>query len=139
MRFKKHAVEQDSSVRYGLRIGDVGVEFTTKEERSNALLVFTRGSDVEIKPIGVKYQIGHGKFSVYERDLSITTTICAICSGEFDILDCGKRLYPIKYSWNSEYSDTEGYICDACYTRKISEFSAFQGGGQNNKLSNVNE
>ena len=39
---------------YGMKIGAVGVEFTSREDRDKAIQTFTRGSGVEIATLEAK-------------------------------------------------------------------------------------
>lgn len=111
--------------RYGLRIGNIGVEFPSLEERSKALLDFTKGTDVDIRDSGIKYKEGKGNFSVYERETKETIVTCCECNGEFGIDSCKKREYPRKYSYSNEWSTNEGYICDACLAKQIKDKEIF--------------
>lgn len=105
--------------KYGLRIGDVGIEFSSIEERQQALLDFTKGSDVKINVgPGIVYSEGEGNFSVYDRDTKEVVVRCCICKGIFELRSCFLREYPYKYSYQKEYSTSEGYICDACFEKQ---------------------
>ena len=107
------------STRYGLRIGDIGVEFPSREERQKALLAFTAGVDVGIKDRGHKYIPGTGNFSVYERDSKEDVVICTVCKGDFLTESCTEREYPIKYSYSKNFTTDTNYICDACYAKQM--------------------
>jgi hypothetical protein len=105
--------------KYGLRIGEIGIEFSSIEERDKALKDFTRGVDVKIHSIGIRYTDGEGTFSVYDRDTKEILVTCSECIGIFGIDSCGKRTYPYKNSWEKEYLDKVDYICDACLAKQI--------------------
>jgi hypothetical protein len=109
--------------KYGLRIGDVGVEFSDLASRDKALRDFTQGSDVSISNTGVKYTDGNGAFSVYERDTNEILVTCCKCKGTFGIESCGEREYPILYSWQKDkpWNEATDYICDACLARANKE------------------
>lgn len=109
------------SLKYGLRVGNLGIEFISKEDRDKAIKTFTQGSDVLIKEEGFKYRDGKGSFSVYDRDTKDQITICCICKGDFSLESCKEREYPYKYSYMKDFSETTGYICDACYAKKLKE------------------
>jgi hypothetical protein len=100
--------------KYGLRIGNIGVEFVSQQDREKALLNFTKGTDVIISDSGIRFIDGNGSFSIYDRDTKEVIVNCNVCKGVFGIDSCGKRTYPYKHPWESSYSDTENYICDAC-------------------------
>ena len=82
--------------RYGLKIGDVGIEFPSREEREKALKAFTLGCDVKICVSGVKYRDGSGTFSVYERLSEEILVTCNGCKGVFGADVCPMRGYPHK-------------------------------------------
>lgn len=99
---------------FGLRIGDVGIEFPSREEREKALLAFTKGSDVKIYDDGVKYRDGKSTFSVYERMTENILVTCSECRGIFGIDVCPKGDFPSKRSYDNEYSTEDRHLCDAC-------------------------
>lgn len=107
--------------KFGLRIGDIGIEFSDIASRDKALKDFTQGSDVTISTTGIRYVEGKGSFSVYDRDTKETIVNCCKCQGLFDIQSCSVRYYPNKYSWDKEYNTLEGYICDACLAKARQE------------------
>jgi hypothetical protein len=111
--------------KYGLRIGNVGIEFISIEERNKALQDFTKGCDINISETGLRYGDGNGSFSVYDRDTKEILTNCCICKGVFGIDTCGEREYPHKYSYINEYNTTTDYICDACLAKKIKDKEIF--------------
>ncbi len=112
--------------RYGLRIGDIGVEFPSREEREIALKAFTKGSDVKIHPSGVKYRDGVGTFSVYERLSEETLVTCNGCKGVFGVDVCPNREYPYKNSWETEYGTVAEHVCDACFASAIKSKELFE-------------
>lgn len=112
--------------KYGLRIGKIGIEFLSVEERNKALSDFTKGTDVKINDLGIRYQDGEGSFSVYDRDTKEIVTNCCVCKGAFGIDTCGERNYPNKDSWEKKYAESTGYICDACLARKIKDKKIFE-------------
>jgi len=101
-------------IKYGIRIGNVGIEFPSIQDRDKAITTFTKGSDVVISDNGVRYTEGKGNFSVYDRDTSQVMTNCHICKGIFLLDTCKMREYPFKNSWSDKYTTETGYICDAC-------------------------
>ena len=111
--------------RYGLRIGDVGIEFPSREEREKALKAFTLGCDVKIHVSGVKYRDGSGTFSVYERLLEEILVICNECKGVFGVDVCPMREYPHKNSWEEKYDTATEHICDACFASAIKSKEVF--------------
>ena len=107
---------------YGLQIGEVGVEFSTRDEREKAMILFCRGSCVKIGTgEGPKFRDGIGAFSTYERETEQPINICAVCYGSFSAETCPKRSYPHKRYGRSEYEDTEGHICDGCLAARREE------------------
>lgn len=113
------------SRKFGFRIGDIGLEFISKEDRDKAIKTFTQGCDVRISNSGIKYSDGKGTFSVYDRDTKETITTCCVCKGEFDISTCPEREYPYKNSWQKNYDTTTGYICDACLAKNTKAKEVF--------------
>ncbi len=111
--------------KYGLRIGSIGIEFMSAEERNKALQDFTKGCDVEISDVGLRFKDGKGSFSVYDRDTKDVVANCCICNGVFGIDTCGEMEYPYYYSYNKSYSTSTGYICDACFAKKVKDKQIF--------------
>ena len=105
--------------KYGLRIGDVGVEFPSIEDRNKALSAFTKGTDVKIHISGIKFTDGEGNFSVYDRDTKEVLTICTECKGTFLQETCSKREFPYKYSYSSSWDTMDEFICDACFAKLL--------------------
>jgi len=112
--------------KYGLKIGNIGVEFISQQDREKALLLFTKGVDVEIHDAGIRYHDGDGSFSVYERDTKEVIVTCCECEGTFGIDSCGNREYPKKHSWEKEYDTETGYICDACLAQAMRQKEIFE-------------
>lgn len=111
--------------KYGLRIGDVGIEFCSIDERQKALLDFTKGCDVKIYDRGIMYKECTGTtFSVYERETKDVIVTCEVCTGVFGIESSPDREYTYK-SYNGKYEKTHGCICDACLAKKIKEKEIF--------------
>lgn len=105
--------------KYGLRIGQIGIEFPSVEDRNKALQYFTKGSDVKINTSGIKFSSGEGSFSVYDRDTKEVLTICHECEGTFLQDTCHKREYPKKYSYGNSWESKNAFICDACYAKQL--------------------
>ncbi len=101
--------------RYSLRIGNVGVEFPSREERQKALIAFTGGTCVGISDSGVRFIDGKDTFSTYERDDKEVLANCDECHGVFGVDACPSRQYPKKQTWNEKYEEKEANICDACF------------------------
>ena len=112
--------------RYGLRIGNVGVEFPSIEDRNKALQAFTSGTDVIINSERIIYTPGEGNFSVYDRDTKDVITKCVICEGSFLQATCSLREYPFKNSWEKDWNNIENYICDACYAKQVKAEEIFK-------------
>lgn len=100
--------------KYGLRIGNIGIEFVSVAERDKAIKDFTTGTDVVISDSGIKFSEGKGNFSVYDRETKEVIVTCKACTEQFGIESCGKREHPVKYPWEKTWRTEEGYICDAC-------------------------
>jgi hypothetical protein len=111
--------------RYGLRIGNIGIEFPSRDERQKALLTFTTGTCSEICDEGVRFKEGKDTFSTYERDDKEVLANCYICKGVFGVETCGCRTYPHKNTWSKEYSTEEHHICDACLASEIAAKKLF--------------
>ncbi len=111
--------------KYGLRIGNVGVEFPSIEERNKALNDFVKGTDVNISDLGIRFKDGNGNFSVYDRDTKEILSNCHVCEGIFGTDTCSERTYPNKESWSKTYSDATYFICDSCLAKKIKDKQIF--------------
>jgi len=101
--------------RYGLRIGDVGVEFPSRDERQKAMIAFTTGTCTRISDSGVRFVDDKGTFATYERDDKEVLVNCTKCTGVFGVDSCPTREYQEKNSWEKEFKAATGYICDACF------------------------
>jgi len=114
--------------RYGLRIGDVGVEFTSKEERDKALLCFTKGGTVKITTSGgIRYtEDGDPAFGTYERESNEILANCEKCHGTFAADACTEREYPTKQSWNNKWDTRTGFICDGCHAKAVQDHDLFE-------------
>lgn len=111
--------------RYGLRIGDFGIEFASRDERQKAMLAFTAGTCVTISDSGIRFKDAKGAFSTYERDDKEVLATCRKCGGVFGIDACADRDYPELQSWDHKWVLTSGHICDACFEsqRKAKELA----------------
>ncbi len=102
---------------FGMRIKDVGLEFSSREEREKALITFTRASTVGISEYGIKFDETQAPFGTYERETKEVLVHCSSCRGEFEVGSCGKREY-----WALDYykkeAKHEDYICDGCLAAK---------------------
>jgi len=106
--------------KYGLRIGLVGIEFPSIEDRNKAIQYFTKGSDVTINlGSGIKYKNGEGNFSVYDRNTKEVIVNCHECDGSFLVDTCNQRKYPYKYSYSDNWEERDEYICDACFSKQF--------------------
>ena len=105
--------------RYGLRIGDAGVEFSSKDERDKALLCFTKGATVKVNTSsGVRYkEEGDPSFGTYERESNEVLTNCCKCHGTFAADSCTEREYPSYCSWNKKFEMRTEFICDGCFAK----------------------
>jgi len=104
--------------KYGLSIGSSGVEFSTREDREKALLMFTKGSTVKISTTGIRYSDTNTTFGTYERESNEVLVSCSQCSGVFSIECCGKRASPVFRSWSKKWETEEAHICDGCFTQR---------------------
>ena len=112
--------------RYGLRVGDVGLEFQSREDREKAILTFTRGSTMRVNDSsGVVYaEDGKtGSFSTYEREHGEIATRCYDCKGVFSHDTCNKRSAPKTDYYDKVELDNEtprkaksesAFLCDGC-------------------------
>ncbi|KKN39825.1 hypothetical protein LCGC14_0739370 [marine sediment metagenome] len=111
---------------YGFRIGDVGLEFSSREDREKALLTYSRSTTISIKTTGVRYQEDSVPFGTYERDSKEVLVNCHVCSGVFSSETCSSRTYPHKNSWEKTYDEVINHICDGCLTAKSKEHELFK-------------
>ena len=99
--------------RFGLRIGSIGVEFASREERQRAVLTFTGGVCCRISDYGLRYADDMGTFSTYERDDKEVLANCAMCKGVFGIDTCPEREYP-SFGYDKKWTVARAHLCDAC-------------------------
>lgn len=104
--------------RYGLRVGDVGVEFPSRDERQKAMIAFTTGTSVRISDEGVRFRDDKGTFATYERDDKEVLVNCGECKGVFGADAAPSREYPDKPCYSTKYYTKTGNICDACFEAK---------------------
>lgn len=114
--------------RYGLRVGMVGVEFSSKEERDKALLCFTRGGTVRINTsAGIRYEDdGDPSFGTYERESNEVLANCSNCQGTFSTETCCHRKYRVKLSYRKEVTDESGFLCDGCLAKITKDTELFE-------------
>ena len=103
--------------RYGLRIGEIGVEFVSREERQKAIVLFTNGVCCKISETGIRYTDDKGAFGTYERDDKEVIVNCSACHGVFGMETCPDREHPY-LDWQKIWKTSTGYICDACFAEK---------------------
>lgn len=105
-------------LKYGLRIGEVGLEFSTREDREKAIIVLTKCSSVNICDTGIRYRDSDGAFGTYERESKEIQANCKECGGVFSIETCPRRDYPKYNDWNKRWDIMTGHICDACLAKQ---------------------
>ena len=111
---------------YGLRIGEVGVEFSIQVDRQKALEMFTKGSTVGINARqGIVYSDGEAIFGTYERETKEILVRCETCKGIHSSDSCRQIDYPHKCLWDSEYKSTTDFICDGCLAKILKEKELF--------------
>lgn len=115
---------------YGLRIGDVGVEFSDRPTREKAILDFTKGCCVSITDYaGPRYGDSKGCFSTYERNTEEQTINCSKCKGQFSSETCTERSVP-HTDYSGKFGDDDStenkYLCDACYAKIMQEYEVFK-------------
>ena len=108
---------------YGLKIGTVGVEFSMREDRERAMVLFSKGSCMAIADYaGPRFKDGSGTFSTYERNTEEQINNCSVCSGTFSSECCPKRTYPAKsYKGKFDGANEDNFICDGCFTARIQD------------------
>ena len=111
--------------RYGLRIGNVGVEFPDRQTREKAMLAFCNGSCVTVSDsAGIRYRPGKKTFSTYERDTNEQLMNCSKCDGVFSSEVCSERLVP-EADWDGKFKSgnkTERKtLCDGCMTKLLED------------------
>ena len=109
---------------YGLRIGDAGIEFPSREDRDKAMLAFTRGSSTKVSDYGgPRYHPGKDTFSTYERDSAQQLSNCDTCKGVFLAETCPKRTIPYK-DFDGKFTEgktEQEFLCDGCYAQRLEE------------------
>jgi hypothetical protein len=108
---------------FGFKIGKVGLEFPSREDREKALVKFTRAATVKVnESSGIVYEDGDMPFGTYERDTKEVSTKCYVCNGIFTLDTCSQRQYQNKPSYSNTYSKEENFICDGCFAAKEKEY-----------------
>jgi hypothetical protein len=127
--FIDHEERSREMIKYGLRIGNVGVEFSDRGTREKALLIFTKGSCVKISDCeGRKYTDHDGAFSTYEANTEEQTMNCSKCKGSFSSEACTQRNVPAT-GWNGKFKGADEkeskFLCDACHAKILADFEVF--------------
>ena len=115
---------------YGLRIGDIGVEFSDRQAREKAMLDFTKGCCVKITDYeGQRYGDSKGCFATYERNTEEQTMNCSKCTGQFSSETCTKREIPAT-GYDGKFRDNDSteskYLCDACHAKTMKDYEVFK-------------
>lgn len=109
--------------RYGFRMGGVGLEFLSRDERDKGIILFTHCVTVKVSDRDIRYkQEGTSVFGTYERDDKEVLVNCSKCEGVFSSESCPKRNYPLFYSWKDkgkQWESLEGHICDGCLAKEV--------------------
>jgi hypothetical protein len=113
--------------KYGLRIGNIGLEFSDKQTRDKAIQVMTNCSAVSISTSGIRYEQNDGCFSVYDRDNTEVQVNCYDCKGVFANTTCSSRSAP-KKDWNGKYdgSTENASLCDACLATREKQLKEWE-------------
>ena len=116
--------------RYGLRIGNVGVEFADRQTREKALIAFCNGSCVTISDTaGIRYMPGKETFSTYERDTAEQLFNCSKCKGVFSSEVCTERTVPAT-TWQGKFQEggaiEEKFLCDGCCKKLMEDYKVWQ-------------
>lgn len=111
--------------KYGLRIGNIGVEFSDQQTREKALILFSKGNCFEVLDCeGPRFKDSKGAFSTYERENNEQLMNCSQCQGVFSSEACTKRNVPAR-DWNNVFQ-VEGtdnkFLCDACNVKILKDF-----------------
>ena len=110
-----------------MKIGEVGLEFVSREDREKALLTFTRSSTIKISNSGVRYREGSTPFGTYERDTCEVLFNCENCNGVFSSETCKVRKYQgLQYNWSKSLDDIEKTLCDGCFVTAKEEAEIFK-------------
>jgi len=102
---------------FGMKIKDIGLEFSAREEREKALVTFIRASTVAISDLGIRFNDIEAPFGTYERETKEIQVHCTICRGVFDLGNCGMREYQ-ELDYNEKEVRRDNYICDGCLVAK---------------------
>ena len=109
-------VPKEQSSRFGIRVGDVGIDFAFEKERQKLLELLSKASSVKINnSAGVVYKKCQVNFGIYERNMAIEGIRCNKCESVYYNGECRKQEYEYPYSYgDSGLSSTTDFICDKC-------------------------
>jgi hypothetical protein len=115
-------------IKYGLKIGTVGLEFSDQQTREKAMITFCKGSCVDITTYaGPRYKQGEGTFATYERNSEEELINCSKCEGVFSSQVCSRRTVPrTDYSGGFKSGNEEKYLCDGCHTKIKEDYKVYQ-------------
>jgi len=117
--------------KYGFRIGVIGLEFPSLQDRDKAIQTFTHCSVILISDnAGPRYAVdSNGSFSVYDRDTNEQTMNCSGCKCQFTSETCTQRSVP-KRDWQGKFQEGDikewSYLCDGCFAKLMKEYEIYK-------------
>jgi len=117
-------------MKYGLRISDIGILFTSRQDRDKAMLTFTSGAVVAISECaGPRYSDAKAAFSVFEYQPGEAVINCHKCKGQFSPESCSRRAVPrtdYMGMFTKKGEHEEKWVCDACLATILRDFEVWQ-------------
>lgn len=105
--------------KYGVSIGDIGVEFDFIKDREKMLLILAKSNAVKINSVsGEEFTREKNSFGLYERDTTQKGVRCYTCNTVFYGEECRRIEYESPCSYSSKgFSEQTNYICDKCHDK----------------------
>ena len=119
-------VFQPSFNKYGIRIGDIGVEFDHIKQRENFLKMLANSNSIKINEgQGLEFEDKTTSFGIYERNTKEVGYRCYVCEQVIRDGSCHKQEYEYPYTYGTDgFSSSTNYICNNClanYTSQVDE------------------
>ena len=106
---------------YGLKIGSIGLEFPSRDDRNKAMVTFASSQASKIQEYaGPRYSPADKSFGTYEREEGQQLINCSKCSGVFTPETCGERTVPSRTNFPSGFDAEkmqDAWLCDGCYAQ----------------------
>ena len=108
--------KQSHSKCYGVKVGDIGIDFQSIKDRSKFLNLLARANSIKINDRqGIVIEEKRVDFGIYIRNADEKGVRCYKCETVFTNGECRKQEYEYPYSYGTDGISTENnFICDNC-------------------------